>query len=159
MSCFVMEPRAIAALARGMETILNIGYTFAGFTAPTTLAVALLPCRDKYDFYDEKQIFKMLYDLNEAAYAGRYKEEPSPAPDWPEDVPRLLTRPTYNGYYKPNENFWKYYKLLDCLVYQTSEDATRDNALYLALLDFSRVLAAYLVRNCAAYNAAEWGRV
>lgn len=159
MSCFIMETRAIAALARGMETILNSGYAFAGFEAPAALAEALEDCRDKYGYYEEKRIFTALYDLNAAAFAGRYKEEQEPAPEWPDNVPRLLTRPAYNGYYQPGADFWKYYKLLDCLIYQTSEDATRDNALYKALLGFSRVLAAYLVRNCAAYDAAEWGRV
>ena len=159
MSCFIMETRAIAALAKGMEAVLNSGYTFAGFEAPATLAEALENCRDKYGFYEEKHIFTALYDLNAAAYAGRYKENAEPAPNWPDNVPRLLTRPVYNGYYNPGADFWKYYKLLDCMIYQTCEDATCNNALYKALVDFSRVLAAYLVRNCAAYDNAEWGRL
>lgn len=159
MSCFVMEPRAIAALARGLESILDIGYNYAGFEAPATLYNALEDCRDRYGYFEEKRIFTALYNLNMAAYAGRYKVEAEPAPEWPDNVPYLLARPAYNGYYQPGADFWKYYKLLDCLIYQTSEDATYNNALYKALLDFSRVLAAYLVRNCAAYDAAEWGRV
>ena len=159
MSCFVMQPRALAALAQGLETVLNSGYNFAGFEAPTTLYNALGDCSDKYGFYEEKKIFTALYDLNMAAYAGRYKEEAEPAPDWPDNVPRLLTRPEYNGFWNPSAEYWKYYKLLDCLIYQTSEDATRENPLYLALLDFSRIFAAYLVRNNAAYNTAEWGRI
>lgn len=159
MSCFVMEPRAIAALARGLESVLTSGYNYAGFEAPATLAEALEDCRDKYGFYEEEHIFTALYNLNMSAFVGRYKENFESAPDWPEKVPRLLKRPAYNGYWQPGADYWKYYKLLDCFIYQTSEDATRDNALYKALLDFSRVLAAYLVRNCAAYDAAEWGRV
>lgn len=159
MSCFIMETRAIAALARGMETVLNNGYNFAGFEAPGALAEALENCRDNYGFYEEKPIFAALFDLNAAAVAGRYKEEQEPTPEWPDEVPRLLKRPVYNGYYQPGADFWKYYKLLDCLIYQTSEDATRDSALYIALLAFSRVLAAYLTQNSAAYDAAKWGQL
>lgn len=159
MSCFIMEPRALAALARGMESVLNSGYNFAGFEAPATLSEALENCRDNYGFFEEKRIFTALYDLNMTAYAGRYKEETEPAPEWPDNVPRLLTRPAYNGYWNPGADFWKYYKLLDCLIYQTTEDATHKHALYTALCDFSRVFAAYLVRNSAAYDGAGWGRV
>lgn len=159
MSCFVMEPRALAALARGLEPVLNSGYNFAGFEAPAKLAEALQDCRDAYGYYEEKKIFTALYDLNMAAYAGRYEEEAEPAPEWPDNVPRLLKRPAYNGYYKPGADFWKYYKLLDCLNYQVCEDATYNHALTKGLIDFSHVLAAYLASNCAAYENAKWGEI
>lgn len=159
MSCFVMEARALAALARGMETILDLGYNYAGFEAPAALAEALKDCCDNCGFFEEKKIFAALFDLNMQAYAGRYKEETEPAPEWPDNVPCLLARPTYNRYYQPGADFWKYLKLLDCLIYQITEDATHAAPLRAALVDFSRTLAGYLARNCAAYDSAEWGRV
>lgn len=159
MSCFIMEPRAIAALADGIATLLNSDYTFAGIDMPEKMYDALSDCRDKYGYFREKQIFAALFDLNAAAYAGRYREEKEPIPDYPDDVPHLIKPAGYNGHYLPGETYWKYYKLLDCLIYQTTEDTTRNTHLYAAILSFNRTLSAYLVRNCDAYEKAEWGRV
>lgn len=159
MSCFVMNDKALAALARGMETALNSGYNLLGFDAPAALGEALADCVDNWGFFQEKKIFQELHALNMAAYCGRYREDPTPAPEWPEleQVPRLLTRPAYNGHYMPRADFWKYLKLLDCLVYQVTEDATAAHPLTRALFEFSRTLAGYLARNCAAYDSAPWG--
>lgn len=160
MSCFVLNDKALAALARGMETALNGGYNLLGFDAPAALGEALADCVDTWGFFQEKKIFQALHALNMAAYCGRYKDEqPTPPPAWPEleEVPRLLQRPEYCGHWVPGPGFWQYLKLLDCLVYQVSEDATYNAPLRLALVEFSRALAGYLARNNAVYHAAPWG--
>ena len=54
---------------------------------------------------------------------------------------------------------YKLAKLVDCEIYQASEDATRKDPLLLALIDFSRVYAHFLVSNTADYNAAPWGTI
>ena len=47
---------------------------------------------------------------------------------------------------------YKLAKLIDCEIYQASEDATRKDPLLLALIDFSRVYTHFLVSNTADYN-------
>lgn len=54
---------------------------------------------------------------------------------------------------------YKLAKLIDCEIYQASEDATRKDPLLLALIDFSRVYTHFLVSNTADYNAAPWGTI
>lgn len=54
---------------------------------------------------------------------------------------------------------YKLAKLIDCEIYQASEDATRKDPLLLALIDFSRVYTHFLVSNTADYNAAPWGAI
>lgn len=160
MSCFVLSEKALAALARGMETALNSRYDFMGLEAPAALGEALSACADNWGFYQEKKIFYQLHALNMTAYCGRYQDEqPTPPPAWPEleEVPRLLQRPDYCGHWVPGPGFWQYLKLLDCLVYQVTEDATDTHPLTLAIREFSRTLAGYLARNNPAYHAAPWG--
>ena len=37
MSCFILNDRALAVLADGIEKALNMGYNFAGMDAPRSL--------------------------------------------------------------------------------------------------------------------------
>ena len=161
MSCFMMPPDTLAALAKGIEVALNVGFNFLGLEAPESLGIELLDCADKYRFYSEKQIYSRLYDLNRRAYAGRYPGEPDiePVPDMPK-IPALLHYAEYDpdsGCRIITEEHYKYLKLLECLIYQCCEDATIKDPLFLALQDFRRNWMAFIIRNNPIFAALPWG--
>lgn len=161
MSCFVMSAQSHAALANTLEHILNFGFNRFGFEAPESLHKALSDCRDRYGFYDSGAIFRRLYALNNTAYDGRYKSNAHPAnaeiPEMP-IVPQLVEQRQYENYHE-NLRPWhyKFCKLLDCLIYQCSEDSTRNDPLQRALIDFSIIYKSFLVENTAEYHSAPWG--
>ena len=160
MSCFIMTDCAHATLANSLEYILNSGFNRFGFEAPESLHKALHDCRDRYGFYTAGWIYNRLYALNNAAYEGRYRTEPDPSiPPMP-TVPALIQERQYANYHETLQP-WHYQlaKLLHCLTYQTSEDATRNDPLHLALMDFQRVYNAFLVCNHDSFHAAPWGSI
>ena len=140
MSCFIMSDQAHAATANTLEYILNSGFNRFGFDAPDSLYKALSDCRDRYGFYCSGLIFRRLYDLNSVPPLVQEREH--------EDQHEKLLPWHY-----------KLAKLIDCEIYQASEDATRKDPLLLALIDFSRVYTHFLVSNTADYNAAPWGTI
>ena len=161
MSCMMMNTRAIATLANTVEFILNSGFNRFGFEAPKSLYEALSDCRDRYSFYNSSDIYRRFYALNAAAYNGRYMARPSEpvdaeAPDMP-DVPMLVQDRLYFNHEILQPWHYKFCKLLDCLIYQASEDTTRNGPLLFALIDFSRVYKSFLVTNTAEYCDFVWG--
>lgn len=161
MSSFIMSADAHAGLANTMEYILNSGFNRFGFDAPRSLHDALKDCRDRYGFYCAGLIYSRLYTLNAIAYNGRYKitcEEYTPSvPDMP-TVPPLTQPRQYDNYHETLQPWhYQFCKLLDCLIYQASEDVTAHDPLLLALIDFSRVYKSFLVVNTEQYSAAYWG--
>ncbi len=159
MSCFIMSDQAHAATANALEYILNSGFNRFGFDAPDSLYKALSDCRDRYGFYCSGLIFRRLYDLNSRAYAGRYKTDADTTPPEMPSVPPLVQeREREDQHEKLLPWHYKLAKLIDCEIYQASEDATRKDPLLLALIDFSRVYTHFLVSNTADYNAAPWAR-
>lgn len=160
MSCFIMSDQAHAATANTLEYILNSGFNRFGFDAPDSLYKALSDCRDRYGFYCSGLIFRRLYDLNSRAYAGRYKTDADTTPPEMPSVPPLVQeREREDQHEKLLPWHYKLAKLIDCEIYQASEDATRKDPLLLALIDFSRVYTHFLVSNTADYNAAPWGTI
>lgn len=161
MSCFVMSAQSHAALANTLEYILNSGFNRFGFEAPESLHKALSDCRDRYGFYDSGAIFRRLYALNNAAYDERYKSDAHQAnaeiPEMP-IVPQLVEQRHYENYHE-NLRPWhyKFCKLLDCLIYQCSEDSTQNDPLLHALIDFSIIYKSFLVGNTEEYHSAPWG--
>lgn len=159
MSSFIMSDRATATLANSLEYILNSGFNRFGFEAPDSLHKALHDCRDRYGFYSTGWIFCRLYDLNARATCSRYKTDPVQIPDMP-SVPPLIQERQRDNYHETLLPWhYKFCKLLDCLIYQASEDATRNDPLLLALIDFSRVYKSFLVANTEAYHVAPWGDI
>ena len=149
-----------AATANTLEYILNSGFNRFGFDAPDSLYKALSDCRDRYGFYCSGLIFRRLYDLNSRAYAGRYKTDADTTPPEMPSVPPLVQeREREDQHEKLLPWHYKLAKLIDCEIYQASEDATRKDPLLLALIDFSRVYTHFLVSNTADYNAAPWGTI
>ena len=146
MSCFIMSDQAHAATANALEYILNSGFNRFGFDAPDSLYKALSDCRDRYGFYCSGLIFRRLYDLNSRAYAGRYKTvTDTTPPEMPSVPPLVQEREREDQHEKLLPWHYKLAKLIDCEIYQASEDATRKDPLLLALIDFSRVYTHFLV--------------
>ena len=159
MSCFIMSDQAHAATANTLEYILNSGFNRFGFDAPDSLYKALSDCRDRYGFYCSGLIFRRLYDLNSRAYAGRYKTDADTTPPEMPSVPPLVQeREREDQHEKLLPWHYKLAKLIDCEIYQASEDATRKDPLLLALIDFSRVYTHFLVSNTAEGINPDWKR-
>lgn len=160
MSCFVMEPRALACIALSVEKLLNMGYEAWGFEAPSGLYDALRDsCADEWDFYDSERIYSRLYELNARAYAERYKEqEDATLPNVDFSRLNIWERPDYNGHYIIKPWHYRLQKLIDCYNYQTDEGSARKDPLKKAMDELSRVLCAFIVRNAADYDAAPWGK-
>lgn len=159
MSSFIMSDRATATLANSLEYILNSGFNRFGFDAPESLYKALRNCCDRYGFYSAGLIFNQLYSLNARATDSRYKSDSGPIPEMPEVPPLIEERQRENQHEKLLPWHYKLCKLLDCLLYQASEDATRNDPLFLALLDFARTYKVFLVANTEEYYTAPWGTI
>ena len=160
MSSFIMSPQSHATLANSLEFMLNSGFNRFGFDAPDSLYKALEDCRDRYGFYCAGQIYNQLYGLNARAVDTRYKNVPDGfVPDMPTVPPLIEERQRINQHEKLLPWHYKFCKILDCQIYQSSEDATRNDPLLLALIDFSRIYKSFLVTNTEEYSAAPWGTI
>lgn len=160
MSCFIMKREALAALSNTLEYIGTSGFDRFGFEFPSNLHKALADCRDCHKFYVSRLIFQRLYSLNYASYTGRYTDTTADIiPDMPR-VPSIIEPRQYADYHETLLPWhYKFCKLLDCLIYQITEDATVNDPLRLALVDFSVSYKSFLVSNTDAYAAAPWGGV
>lgn len=161
MSCQVMEPEPLAALANAVESRLNCNHDFWGFEAPDSLYHELEDCRNS-TLYCAEDIYRRLYALNIRAYNGRYTNHQEPAE---EDAP-VIDGSKYIVHHGPayrEHGFavrpWHYQlaRLLDFWLYQTSEDATRRDPLRLAVGEFRDNLYYFIVRNSPAYFSERWG--
>lgn len=160
MSCFMMDERAISVLSNTLESVMNSGFNRFGFEAPESLHKALSDCRDHYGFYLSEKIFSRLYILNARAYSNRYKSDwNSCIPVKPEIHSIIQKRQLENHHEKLLKWHYKFAKLLDCFIYQVSEDATQNDPLTLALIDFSRLYKSFLVVNTEEYDSEPWGTI
>lgn len=160
MSCFMMDERAISVLSNTLESVMNSGFNRFGFEAPESLHKALSDCRDHYGFYFSEKIFSRLYILNARAYSTRYKSEWNGCvPSKPEIHSIIQERQREEHHEKLFPWHYKFAKLLDCFIYQVSEDATRNDPLTLALIDFSSSYKSFLVFNTAEYASEPWGTI
>ena len=163
MSVLVMSEEAHATLAEVIRTVLDEGYNFFGFEAPQSLYDALDDCEfeDIRGCYSSAKIYRKLYTLNIKAYDNRYKiEEDDPiVPKMPDVPPLVQIRQYGSGHDHPRNWHYKLAKLLDCLIYQCSDKPTAVDPLYLALVDFDRVVKSFIVTNNDVYNNAPWGSI
>lgn len=166
MSCFMVRNESISALAGWMESLLNGGFNTHYMEAPEMLYIELRgDCADRYGFFSAEKIFSRLYDLNARAYIGRYAknhpevlEECYPfAPVEYEENRKHRRGEWGEGHAVVSPWHYEMQKRLDCFIYQCTEDANNGNELLSALVDLSRTLAGFIVRNNDAYCAAEWG--
>lgn len=163
MSCIVMNPEPIAALANAIESLLNSGYNFWGFDAPDSLFLELSDCKTTC-LYHSTAIYRRLYMLNVRAYNGRYKNHEAPMD---EEIPNIDVN-QYTVHHAPafrEHGFaarpWHYHlaKLADYWIYQTSEDAVRGDPLRQAVREFRDCLYAFIIRNSPSYTAVRWGEL
>ena len=85
MSCMMMNPEPLAALANAIETGLNCGFSFYGFEIPDSLSREFSDCRVSGTYFS-KRIYRKLYGLNAKAYNSRYPDDISPESDVPPDI-------------------------------------------------------------------------
>lgn len=163
MSCMVMKPEPLAALANAVETRLNCDYSYWGFGAPDSLYRELNDCKISRTYFAEA-IYKKLYALNIRAYNGRYSGHEEPAG---EEAPTIdgskyivHRRPEYREHGFAVQA-WHYHlaKLLDFWLYQTLEDATHNDPLRLAMVEFQRDLYTFIVTNSMEYVDVQWGEL
>jgi len=158
-----MYEERIAQLADYIATLDLVGFDFFGYSIPEDLHNELSDCRDRYGDLNRKKVFKRLFDLNAAAFAGRYDEDQEPAPDMPEfsRLPRCReagSDESIRGWYEAIKP-WHYelLKLTECFLYQCDEDATRENPLYKALLQLVPLQQSHIISNTPEYIKAQWG--
>lgn len=160
MSCMVMNPEPLAALANAVETRLNCDYSYWGFGAPDSLYRELNDCKTSRTYFAEA-IYKKLYALNIRAYNGRYSGHEEPTS---EETPIIDGR-KYIVHRRPEYRehgfavrAWHYHlaKLLDFWLYQTLEDATHNDPLRLAMVEFQRALYTFIVTNSTEYADVQW---
>lgn len=169
MSCFVMNPEPLAAIANAVETRLNVGYDYWGFEAPDSLYRELADCKTSCTYFAEP-IYRRLYLVNVRAYNGRYASHEEPADEEAPEVDvgkySVTHRPEYQNRGDGNGTTfaalpWHYQlaKLLDCWLYQTAEDATMNDPLRLAVQEFRDSLYHFIVQHSPEYTAGRWGEL
>lgn len=166
MSCLIMNLEPLAALANAVEARLSCDYSYWGFEAPDSLYHELSDCQiaHSYHSYCVESIYRKLYALNVRAYNGRYKDHEEPVD---EDAP-VIDGSGYIVHHGPEyreHGFavrpWHYQlaALLDFWLYQTLEDAIRNDPLRLAMRDFRDCLYGFIVRNSPPYTAVRQGEL
>lgn len=173
MSCFIMERDPLCKLATWIESLPSLGFTYYGFNAPDSVRDFVTECykaaaRNHEQTSHEQtasEVYRCLYNLNARAYAGRYKDVETPLyPFLPFRPIVAYERPEYYGvvahghnerHYKPMPWHYTMCKRLDCLIYQCSEDATRDDPLLSALRDLSARLKEFIVESSADWITAD----
>lgn len=159
MSCFVMNPEPIAALADYIADLCNCGWSVFHMDPPDELKMELKNCIVA-DRFDETEIYNTLYALNIAAYRGRYLD----------NHPEVEKETENFKKYKPNRQHgllfgclanegWedRMLKRLDCFLYQCAEDPVYGCPLYKALDKLADRLAGHIARSKPEYRNAEWG--
>lgn len=161
MSCFVMNPEPLAAIANAVEARLNCDYNYWGFEAPASLYDALRDCKTSCTYFAEA-IYRKLYAVNVRAYNGRYESHEEPVD---EEAPTIdgnkyiVHRPPEYQEHSFAVRPWHFQlaKLLDCWLYQTLEDATYGNPLRLAMAEFRDGLYGFIVSHSPCYVENRWG--
>lgn len=169
MSCVVMNPEPLAAIANAVETRLNCNYDFWGFEAPDSLYRELDDCKTSCTYFSEA-IYRKLYSLNVRAYNGRYNGHEEPE----DEVAPTIDVNSYTVHHGPEYQKrgdgtgttfavcqWHYQlaQLLDCWLYQTAEDATRSDPLRLAMAEFRDGLYHFIVQHSPEYINGRWGQL
>ena len=161
MSCLIMNPEPLAALANAVETRLNCGYDYWGFEAPDSLYHELADCK-KSRTYFATAIYRKLYAVNVRAYNGRYGSHEEPADETAPDID-VNQYKVHQGPEYREHGFavcpWHYQlaMLLDFWLYQTLEDVTRSDPLRLAMEAFRDSLYSFIIRNSPEYFNLRWG--
>lgn len=165
MSCFILNNDKIAGLAEYIAALYNMGFDYFGYSIPEGLGRELSDCRDKSGYMEAKKVYLRLFDLNAAAYAGRYKEaKAEPADPDALQFPRIYKAREAGTDQDIKEWFedirpWHYelLKLTQCFIYQCCEDQTRNEPLLIALHELEAVQMGHIISNQPEYIKAAWG--
>ena len=164
MSCFIMRTESIYTLGNTLESVFNAALhsfscTIATDACPNALLDAFADCV-RCQSFDGVQIADVLYRINAMAYAGRYKKPvDDELPPCPDGAGRSLYARPVIEIHRERPQDWHYHfaALLDCWLYQTNEDATRDDIRRTMLSDFARNLKCLLVTHSMQYSKHPWG--
>ena len=169
MSCAMMSPEPLAAIANAVETLLNSGFNYFGFDAPDELVSACAGLcdgpRTSRPLYCAENIYRKMYALNATAYNGRYtrmddEEADSAAPSIDGGQYQVHHPPEYREHHFAVQPWhYKLAMLLDCWLYQTNEDATRADPFRLGMQALRNSLYQFIVKNSDEYCANQWGRL
>lgn len=120
-------------------------------------------CKTSCTYFAEA-IYKRLYALNIRAYNGHYSGHEEPAGeealiiDGSKYIVHCRTEYREHGFVV---RAWYYHlaKLLDFWLYQTLEDATHNDPLRLAIVEFRCTLYTFIVTNSTEYIDVRWGEL
>lgn len=166
MSCFIMNPDSIRKIGYTLAAILDgCEYSNTASIATDAAFVADLPNVFHQYFsrirgYNGEGISEDLHTINARAYAGRYKEEfLQPFAPSTDTTRKSLSRLAQYTNHTESPQEWHYHliSLLDCWLYQTAEDATRNDPKRIALQAFAASLSRQIVQHSEEYNRYRWG--
>ena len=155
MSCFVMNERNLAGIARFIYRLMNVNdnvwYGFSSdFKQTFSVIVFNDMCRDEKHSEEylrnnyEEHIYTMLYLYNLKSYSTRYKEV------YEEDFVPTFSPKGMNGF--------QFLKSLNCWLYQSmDDDGVYESEFYKALKEISTVYMKYMFNHLPEYQNAEWG--
>lgn len=163
MSCFVMNPGTISGIADSVATVVNLGFNYNGFDCPQSLRDAVQTFRTKpFNEVSARRVYKAMFALNVRAVCGRYRETAD------ETAPDVIDAPPVYLHYAESVSIyghcaWRIHpgvyqlvKALDCYLYQTDEDGTKDDPLRKGLDDLRTTLCRFITVNAPEYIEAPW---
>lgn len=164
MSCMIMSPEPLAAIANATAILLDSGFEYFGFDATHRMHEAFQNCRT-CGFYAAEEIYRKLYTVNAAAYNGRYRGRETPADEMAPVIDgscyRIHQPPEYSEHHHAVRP-WHYClaKLLDFWLFQTGEDTTWQDPVRVAMADFKTALFEFIVQRSDEYdNVPAWGKL
>ena len=164
MSVILLADYKIMQIAAFITDISMRGCENYGLSLPEDLARELRDCRDYYGDLDAYKVYRKLFNLNYAAYAGRYKdaEELEALPKAPEFKPihhmieRIHDEEARRWYDDIQPWHYELLKLIQAFNYQCDSDATYQEPLFKGLKSLETALMSQIVMNNPNYVRAAW---
>ena len=165
MSCNVMSEVKIFQLSNFIGFCFNSsfnGYNYLGFKVNTRYKYVFNDCKNTgCGPYSPALIANKLYKLNEVAYNSRYKDnEPAAGLDVSDldisDFTIHKPRKFSNGYDIAQAWHFELLKIIQCYIYQVSEDLTRDDDIVNFLKDLEYTLLCFIVTSDDRYKKVSW---
>lgn len=160
MSCFIVDPKTVAAIANYIAAQINGGFncTHLAVDIPHEFIESV---SDKYNFAKPEFIFKKLYRLNWEAfntrYEGRYPENLDQCSADMRKFAEYDAPLTGMFEHKIEAQHWQMLKSMECFLYQCAESAEIENSVeYKTVRNMKNALKDRIVHNMAEYEAAEW---
>lgn len=140
----MMENKTICAVADLIARQLNHGYNNTHLSLNTTeLENIFINCRDKYYYFDDKKLARVLYDANVKSLQARYTDPADMIQD-------------FKYIYSKFPNDVQALKSIQCYCYQTEETSENDHLLS-GLRKLADALQSRIISKLPEYQAAIWG--